>query len=306
MKFNSDKTTFGRHETFQLRYGWLTKGYQAVKKDPKVFESDKATVALGVGKNMVLSIRYWMRAIGMLEDKSNTLTDLANYIFDEKNGIDPYLEDEATVWLIHWKLASNPTLATTWYWFFNEFHKPYFTGQELQSSFVDFVKKNVKNKVSVSTLKSDAAVLTRMYVRSMGNTRTPMEEALDSPLALLGLITQSAGGRSFQSLPNTRSDLALGILGYAVIELMKSVGKNIIPIEDLMYSRDNTVAPGAVFRLTESGLIAKLELIVDYLPGVMEINETAGIHQIYIKKKINPTAYLDKHYRHNKVKGLAA
>jgi hypothetical protein len=51
------KTAFGRHETFALRYGWLTKGYQAAQKDPKIFQSDEATVTLGVGVNMVNSIQ---------------------------------------------------------------------------------------------------------------------------------------------------------------------------------------------------------------------------------------------------------
>jgi hypothetical protein len=29
MKFNPDKTAFGRHETFALRFGWLTKRLSA-------------------------------------------------------------------------------------------------------------------------------------------------------------------------------------------------------------------------------------------------------------------------------------
>jgi len=306
MKFTPSKSTFGRHETFQLRYGWLTKGYQALKTNPKVFESDNATVALGVGKNMVASIRYWMRATGMLAEDSVNLTSFADYLFDENNGVDPYLEDEATIWLIHWKLASNPTFATSWYWFFNEFHKPYFTGQEVQTALIDFTKKNIKNKVAVSTLKNDATVVTRMYVQSRGNTRTPMEEALDSPLASLGLISQNAGGRSFQSQPAARPDLPLGVVGFAVAELMNFLGKNILPVEEFMYSRDHTVTPGAVFRLSESDLTAKLERLVDYIPGVMEINETAGIHQLYLKRQVEPVAYLDKHYRQSGMKERAA
>ena len=36
MKFKPEKTAFGRHESFALRYGWLTKGFQAFEqsKDP--------------------------------------------------------------------------------------------------------------------------------------------------------------------------------------------------------------------------------------------------------------------------------
>ena len=53
MKLNSSSVSFGRHESFPLRFGWLTKGLTAVQNNPKVFERDDATITLGVGKNMV-------------------------------------------------------------------------------------------------------------------------------------------------------------------------------------------------------------------------------------------------------------
>ena len=43
------KASLGRHETFALRYSWLTKGFQAFTKNPAVFSSDEATIDLGVG-----------------------------------------------------------------------------------------------------------------------------------------------------------------------------------------------------------------------------------------------------------------
>ena len=303
MEFYSHKTAFGRHETFQLRYGWLTKGYQAVEKNPGVFKSDEATVELGVGKNMVNSIRYWMRACRLLD--GDLLTPFAHYIFNPKDGVDPYLEDEATLWLLHWKLATNPEQATTQFWFFNRFHKPVFTVSELQVALQDFARANIRNKYSAATIKNDASVLTRMYSQSAGNKKTPMEEALDSPLALLSLLSRGPG-RNYQSLPAARPELSLGVFGYAVMELMIEREKTIMPIEELMYSRSGFAAPGAVFRLTENDLIKKLEQLVKLIIGVVEIRETAGIHQLYVKKEINPRKYLDKHYRQYQVAGKAA
>ena len=60
MLFNSTKAAFGRHETFALRYSWLTKGYRAVSAPggSTIFSDEDATVVLGVGKNMVKAIRY--------------------------------------------------------------------------------------------------------------------------------------------------------------------------------------------------------------------------------------------------------
>lgn len=296
VRFSPSRVAFGRHETFALRYGWLTKGYQAAVTDPKVFESDEATVKLGVGVNMVSSIRYWLRACQILDAQSGLPTAIGRLLFDPKNGFDPYLEDEATLWLIHWLLASNAQLATAWFWFFNKFHKTEFTSHELATALADWVKANLKTKVSASTIKGDAGLVLRMYTLSKGNTRTPMEEALDSPLALLRLVSQSAGGRSFQSRPATRGGLPLGIFGFAVTQLINQRKVTSIPIEDLMYSKDGYPALGSTFRLTENELVTKLEKLISYFPGYFEIRETAGIHQLYKLGEVDPYRYLAKHY----------
>ena len=34
--FDPARVAFGRHETFALRYGWLPKGFQALRQDPIV------------------------------------------------------------------------------------------------------------------------------------------------------------------------------------------------------------------------------------------------------------------------------
>ena len=303
MKFNSDKMAFGRHETFAIRYGWLSKGFQAIteKGGSGIFESDAATVRLGVGKNMVSAIKYWLRACRMIDPVENIATDLGDQLLSE-NGFDPYLEDEATIWLLHWLLATNAELATSWYWYFNRFHKPEFTGQELATALTDFVNDQVtsRKKPSAGTLKNDALLIPRMYTQSKGNTRTPIEEALDSPFALLKLITQNAGGRSYQSRPSSRPDLPLGVLGFAVCEMFAMKETTAIPIEDFMYSKDNYPAIGSVFRLTENDLVSKLEKLVDYIPGIFDIRDTAGQHQLYLSEEIDAIEFVIEHYEPSK------
>ena len=309
MKFNADKMAFGRHETFALRYGWLSKGFNAIlnsTKGARVFEDDDATIVLGVGKNMVTSIRYWLRACGMTDADSGAPTELGVALLSE-NGFDPYLEDEATVWLLHWLLVSNTGLATSWYWFFNRFHKAEFTGQELATALVDFVHDQViaKKKPAATTIKNDAGLLTRMYTQSKGNTRTPLEDALDSPFALLKLVTQSAGGRTYQSRPMARPELPVGVLGFAVCQLLEAKNTTVVPIEDLMYSRDDYVAPGSVFRLTEASLVTKLEELTLHLPGVFEIRDTAGQHQLYMSERIDAMELIEKHYAQSQQERVA-
>jgi len=297
MDFKPEKIAFGRHESFALRYGWLTKGFQAFEQNKDIFSSPGSIVTLGVGKNMVNSIRHWLRAARLVEitpDKKTT-TSLGRAIFS-KDGWDPYLEDEATIWLIHWLLATNPQHATAWYWFFNRFHKPEFTSKEVVSALIGFVAEQITAKTSVTTVKKDAAVLLRMYVQKNSNKKITLEEALDSPLSLLNLITYSPSTKTYQSKLSRRDGLPLGILGFAITELLNENNQTEIPIEDLMYSKDGKVAPGLIFRLSETALLTKLEQLIHYIPGIYEIRETAGIHQMYMLKKIAAQEYLAKHY----------
>ena len=55
--YNDRRASFGRHETFSLRYAWLTKGFQAFMKKKAIFSSDEATIELDVGKNRVNELK---------------------------------------------------------------------------------------------------------------------------------------------------------------------------------------------------------------------------------------------------------
>ncbi|WP_260291225.1 DUF4007 family protein [Sedimenticola hydrogenitrophicus] len=299
MRFNPKKVGFGRHETFALRYSWLTKGIKALSDNPSIFNDEDATVTLGVGKNMVNAIRYWLLASRLIEpaDKGFKTTAIGEAIFGV-NGYDEYLEDEATIWLIHWLIASNSEQATAWFWFFNSFHKPEFETGDVVAALLDFTEQKITTKCAATTVEKDAAMVLRMYARARGNTRTPLEDTLDSPLIQLRLITQSSVGRGYSSVPAERDGLPIGIFGYVVADLFNELGASELPIEDLMYSKAGHPSPGAIFRLTENALLTKLEKLVTAIPGIFEVRESAGIHQVYLLGDgIDPMGYLAYHYQ---------
>ncbi len=298
MKFSPTNTAFNRHESFALRFGWLTKGFQAFQKNKDLFSAPDGVVRLGVGKNMVNSIRHWLRAAQLIEIEkdSKDTTKIGRRIFSKDTGYDPYLEDEATIWLIHWLLATNPAHATSWYWFFNRFHKPEFTAEEAGTALVDFARENITSKCSVTSIKKDAAALLRTYVQSRGNSKIPAEEALDSPLSLLRLITYNRPTRTYQSRLTQRDSLPLGIFGYALADLFNQRQLTEMPMEDLIYSRDRHLAPGQIFRLSENALLTKIEQLIPYIPNVFKLADSGGIHQLYLLQDIDPLTYLDTHY----------
>src|SRR5690348_1339363 len=111
---------FGGHEKFVFRHGWLKKGVDAVKNDQLAFINEEALVTLGVGKNMVRSIKHWCLATGLLEETNGAglprplkPTELAKKLLLGK-GWDPYFEDIGSLWLLQWQLANNPSRGYVW------------------------------------------------------------------------------------------------------------------------------------------------------------------------------------------------
>ena len=127
--------SFSGHETFVFRYGWLKKGLDGFKDRSDIFSRDEAVVSLGVGKNMVRAIRHWCLATGLLVEEDGRRgglipTEFGKFLLDE---VDPYLERDGSLWLLHWHLATNSRRATTWYWAFNVQRESEWTRDTLQS-----------------------------------------------------------------------------------------------------------------------------------------------------------------------------
>jgi len=294
----SNKAAFGRHETFSLRYGWLPKGFQEFQKDNKIFNSDAATVKLGVGKNMVNAIRYWLRTTQMLEMTPEGLqtTQLGEALLGD-DGWDPYLEDEATLWLIHWLIATNAELSTAWYWFFNGYHKVEFNVDEAANVLVEFVNRHLTGKHSEKTVRHEINVILKMYCQPKSTAKTEWEDILDIPLAPLGLVSTGMTAQTFISRPERRENLPLGIFAFAVNEVFNLRKTASLPIVDLMYGEKTGVGVGSVFRMTEAGLMTKLEQLVALYPTRFNINETAGINQLFREEHQGSSLdFLHNHY----------
>ena len=182
------------HETFPLRYGWLKKAYDAVadasdlESKRSTFLADDAIAHFGVGKNMVASMRHWAAAVGVIEDTGGraSTTQLGDRLFSD-DGLDPFMEDPSTTWLIHWNLCSNP-FKTTWFWAFNHFSAESFDREMLIKGLEKLANERGWTRAAASTIKSDVACFVRTYVPRTPSRKTSHEDALESPLTELGLI----------------------------------------------------------------------------------------------------------------------
>ncbi|MGY2702558.1 DUF4007 family protein [Nocardioides sp. HB32] len=279
--------TFARHETFHLRFGWLRKGFAAAA-NPEVFSKPNATVELGVGKNMVNAIRYWCQAYKILETKHNeerprmphlVPTEFGRALLDE-GGWDPWLEDPASLWLLHWKLLLGPgCLAPVWWTAFNLFPPEQFEDYQLTNHVMELASAASWN-VTESSVKKDVDCLIRTFAARKTGRQT-MDDLLDCPTRQLGLIAPAVGEeKSWRFVTGPKPSLPAAITAYACLDFLASLDGNERTISVARLAGDPG-APGRAFRLTESNLY---DILTEAAKSVRQLRvaEPAGLRQLIV------------------------
>jgi hypothetical protein len=291
------KFTFSGHDSFQCRHLWLKKGYDFVNKK-KSFNDEDAVVELGVGKNMVNAIRFWMKAFNLLSTNEE-LTEFAHKLLSDE-GYDPYMEDEGTLWLLHYQLVKKG-FASAYSIVFNELRREKI--EFTKENFISFIKRKSETEKSFQfnqkTLNEDFSVLTKMYLRSDAQSK-------DKEDSFSGLLTELSLLKCFQKKIET--DKKIEIIDIYSIE---NDERTEIPDEIILYAildnenfdlslslntiEQNNNSVGTVFAINKPGLQNKIENLTAKFPN-MVFNDQAGVKELQFKKK--PTAYsiLDKYY----------
>lgn len=297
--------SFSGHETFPFRYTWLKKGVDAVREeggDPTIFSDDSATITLGVGKNMVRSIHHWCQVAGLIEgdgvDSNNrrqfSPTDFGDSIFAD-DGFDPYLEDMATLWLIHWQLTTNANRATTWYWAFSIFGQNEFGRDTFIAELINWAERNTRNRISENSIKRDVDCFLRTYVSSRQTKTTIMEDTFDCPLVELNLISDSSDGNTYRFHRGPKPSLPIEIFAAALSEFWDAhfSGNTTLTFTNIAYAPKS---PGRTFLLDEDSLAQYLDRLDNLTVGAMRYDETAGLKQVYREKEMPPIELINRYY----------
>lgn len=297
---NNKSFNFSGHETFPFRYAWLKKGFDAVSRDSSFFSDERAMIELGVGKNMVQSIRHWCLATKIIVEESGQLvpTNLGSSILCD-TGFDPYLEDPATLWLIHWNLASNSNLATTWLFTFSHWHSIEFTKDQLISWIKSLLEGVGYKRISENTLRRDVDCFVRTYVHSKQTKVAILEDTLDCPLVDLRLITELPESKSYQFQRGRQASLPDEVFTFALIDYWRSspsrMNADTLAFERIAYDPGS---PGRIFKIDEDSLASRLERVEKATNGALRYGETAGLKQVYrnLQKHIEPLELLESYY----------
>jgi hypothetical protein len=302
------------HETFPCRYGWLKKCYDAVDAAPDkvanstalVFNPDQAIADFGVGKNMVSSMRHWAIACGVLEPtlrngriESLAPTELGVMIFGQG---DPYLEQTASLWLLHWRLVAMPGRAATWYFAFNEFNDAIFTRETLAARLMARIEelretgRLAGTRIVRATIDRDAECFVRTYL-SRASKKGVSEDGLESPFAELGLIA-ALGGGAIQFRRGPKPSLPDEVFAMALVEFWRQhfPTRGTLAIETLAHEPGS---PGRVFLLDEESIAERLERISETTRGALSWDEGAGLRQVSARvdlERVDPLSFVRQMY----------
>ncbi len=280
--------SFGRHETFHPRYGWLKKAYNQTTRRVDAFRTDDATVRFGVGKNMVRSIRFWSLAFKITDEESKSslkVTDWGNAIFSDRNGLDPYLERPETLWILHWLLLTPPCRVPTWWLIMNQISGTVVGTGDLLDTVQELVKNNPRwNAPSPASVKRDVDVFLHTYTSK--RDKMTIEEYIDCPFRNMKLAHHNGDSIRFMFGPKT--GLTPTVVAFACADFAAKTG-----VQGEVSIARLAVEPGSVgnaFKINEGDLTDSLKTACNDIQ-YMSVSLINGEPHLVFRGDINKAAH---------------
>lgn len=279
---------FSGHDKFYCRQFWLKKGIEHINRGEKF--NDEAVANLGVGRNMVNSIRFWINAFGLTNE--DNLSELAQNLILE-GGFDPFIEDIGTVWLLHYNLVCNNYASLYWY-VFNDFlrDKIEFTKEMLVSSAEVYCRKN-GDKTSKKSIENDVKVFIDNYKHFTVKEKKSVEARFSGLLYELSILKKIEKSGDWYKIENSeRPSLDSRIVLFCILNNAKEATST-FSFRDLL-DKDNSV--GRVFCLSPNGLNDKLQQVSELYPDKLIFSDNAGVKVLQVRGELNSWDILKDYY----------
>lgn len=290
---------YSGHETFACRYAWLPKAVLAVKNDSTILTTaheNDAMVELGVGKNMVRSIRFWAESSSIIAatKKGHEVTEFGKQLLLDENALDPCLEDVQTLWLIHWKLATNPkALIFAWDYLLNQYHEPELYASTVVRAFKKAIAQGSDKIVSQGSLEQLFEIFLHSYVPTRGRKGDVREDNLDSPLIELDLLQHTGFTKSslypgrqeakYAFRNEEKPEISHALFAFCLEEFWRNrflsdeVIEQSIPFHAIVSGHGS---PGQIFKIPEHDIRTRLYGIEKQTDGFFTFEESVTIPRV--------------------------
>ncbi len=277
--------TFARHETFHPRLGWFRKGFLAATRDDgEFFLAPDAPMRLGVGKNMVRSIKFWSSAARLITDIKHPDSPRAHRTVPTNlgmgilgpDGADPNMENPSTWWWLHWMLMSPGCQLPVWWIIINELRALEFTDVLAEQISVATVAGARWNSPNESSIHKDVSAFIRTFTAPALAGRGKFDDQFGCPLRELRLITPSPGGYRFSS--GAPHQLAGEVVLAAALDFIAMSETNASTASFSLLATEPG-GPGRTFRLDEQTMLELVDGPIRNHPDI-ELTNPAGNLQL--------------------------
>lgn len=280
---------YNQHQSFYLRERWLSKALRNLENDSSFFYQKDAFEKIGLGKNMVQSLRHWIRATGIVvenrTDKSHELTQFGKVI----KKYDISLKYAGTKALLHYQLVKNMEPSTAWFWYFNIYPESLASKEEILYQFTNWVKANEKRSVSENSLKRDIDTLINMY--QYGVKQNDPEEVTISPLSELELVKESKALIIKEEI--SLSDNVSEFLYFILLDYAKSNDRIELSVDEIL---NEEALLGKAFNLSRNTLVQLLNNWASQGKYSLEFTRTNNLDTVRVPR-IDPLHFLEELYK---------
>lgn len=282
---------YGQHQSFYLRERWLNKAMGHIEKDERFFYDKEAFEKIGLGKNMVQSLRFWVLATKVVEETFNNerkkiykTTKFGKLLYK----YDKFLQFPDSAAILHYHLCAQKEPSTAWYWFFNILNDTIILKEELAKSFIQWVKNNETKEVSEKSLKRDIDCLIRLYIAGINNEDP--EEVIQSPIYRLNIVNESKG--VVYKVNGDPQLIGYTALMYILLKFKENQEIDTLTIEEII---NNEGLWGKVFNMTRPSVINALEHLTNHPFFPIIFTRTNNLDTIRIPN-IDPIEFLNQEY----------
>lgn len=256
------------HESFYLREGWLKKSLDVLVEQPDIFQAKKLKDAinrLGVGANMVKSMRYWLELCGLIEKDKDTfkLTHIADALVKH----DPYFQNINTLWILHANIAQK---LPVWQFVFVENDLPVFD-KAFMHKMMESRLKELGRKASKKTILDSSSVFINTYIEN--KVAVDPENNIRSPFSKLKLVKHHEGRFVFRII--SHRDYSPYLVYYLSL-FPKDIKQ--VPQEDIFRA----------LRKIMNVELSSLRKSLDYLENkeIIHIDRAAGLNNVVKQKQM--------------------
>jgi hypothetical protein len=250
---------------------------------------------LGIGSNMVKSLRYWLQVAGITQEKKTgkriqTFTALGELIYQ----YDRYIEEQGTLAILQYNLANSEDEATSWYYFFNFFKMQEFTKEDFMNSLRTWVTmQNESVNVAERSLQDDFNCIINTYLpRNKYSVKyVSPENNIACPLGELGLIDYVSRENKIYRKNIASPEQIPARIAWAII-LSKYPNQAEISLDKLL---NDTGSIGRIFNLDIISLLKILRSIENM--GAVKIVRTAGLDGIKVLRKETALENIEAYYK---------